>query len=98
MSHWTKPSGTTLVTTNEEETISIGLPLANGISPTIEIIAGALPPGLRIYQNNIFGTPKQVERKTTFTFVLRATVGTDIHDRTYKIIIDGPDDPLLPWW
>ena len=94
MSHWTKPSGTTLVTTNEEETISIGLPLANGISPTIEIIAGALPPGLRIYQNNIFGTPKQVERKTTFTFVLRATVGTDIHDRTYKIIIDGPDDPL----
>lgn len=94
MSHWTKPSGTTLVTTNEEETISIGLPLANGISPTIEIIAGALPPGLRIYQNNIIGTPKQVERKTTFTFVLRATVGTDIHDRTYKIIIDGPDDPL----
>ena len=50
MSHWTQPSGTTLVTTNEEETISIGLPIANGISPTIEIIAGALPPGLRIYQ------------------------------------------------
>ena len=52
-----------------------------------------MPPGLRIYQNNIMGNSKQVERKTTFTFVLRATVGTDIHDRTYKIIIDGPDDP-----
>ena len=94
MSHWTQPSGTTLVTTNEEETISIGLPISSGISPTIEIIAGSLPPGLRIYQNNIIGTPRQVERTTTFTFVLRSTLGTDIHDRTYKIIIEGPDDPL----
>ena len=94
MSHWTQPSGTTLVTTNEEETISIGLPISSGISPTIEIIAGSLPPGLRIYQNNIIGTPRQVERTTTFTFVLRSTLGTDIHDRTYKIVIEGPDDPL----
>tara|TARA_B100000902_G_scaffold392549_1_gene445127 strand:+ start:536 stop:2998 length:2463 start_codon:yes stop_codon:yes gene_type:complete len=94
MSHWTQPSGTTLVTTNEEETISLGLPIAVGISPTIQIIAGSLPPGLRISQNNIMGTPKQVERSTTFTFVLRSTVGTVIEDRTYKIIVNGPDDPL----
>ena len=94
MSHWTQSTGTTLLTTNEEETVSLGLPLAVGISPTIEIIAGALPPGLRIYQNNIIGTPLQVERTTTFTFVLRATVGTNIDDRTYRIVIEGPDDPI----
>ena len=94
MSNWTQPTGTTLLTTNEEETVSLGLPLAVGISPTIEIIAGALPPGLRIYQNNIIGTPLQVERTTTFTFVLRATVGTNIDDRTYRIVIEGPDDPI----
>ena len=94
MSHWTQSTGTTLLTTNEEETVSLGLPLAVGISPTIEIIAGALPPGLRIYQNNIIGTPLQVERTTTFTFVLRATVGTDVEDRTYRIVIQGPDDPI----
>ena len=94
MSHWTQPSGTTLVTTNEEETISLGLPIAVGISPTISVIAGSLPPGLRISQNVIVGTPRQVERTTTFTFVLRSTIGTDIEDRTYKIIINGPDDPL----
>ena len=94
MSHWTQSTGTTLLTTNEEETVSLGLPLAVGISPTIEIIAGALPPGLRIYQNNIIGTPLQVERTTTFTFVLRATVGTDVDDRTYRIVIQGPDDPI----
>ena len=94
MFNWTQPTGTTLLTTNEEETVSLGLPLAVGISPTIEIIAGALPPGLRIYQNNIIGTPLQVERTTTFTFVLRATVGTNIDDRTYRIVIEGPDDPI----
>ena len=51
-------------------------------------------PGLRIYQNNIIGTSLQVERTTTFTFVLRATVGTNIDDRTYRIVIEGPDDPI----
>lgn len=94
MSHWTQPSGTTLVTTNEEETISLGLPIAVGVSPTISVIAGSLPPGLRISQNIIVGTPRQVERTTTFTFVLRSTLNNDIEDRTYKIIITGPDDPL----
>ena len=93
MSNWTQPSGTVLVTSNEEETISLGLPLV--ASPdSLTIIAGSLPPGLRIYQNNIVGTPKQVERSTTFTFVLRSTVGTVIEDRTFKIVINGPDDPL----
>tara|TARA_B100000902_G_scaffold109697_1_gene111295 strand:+ start:7662 stop:10133 length:2472 start_codon:yes stop_codon:yes gene_type:complete len=94
MSNWTQASGTTLVTTNEEETISVGLPLTSGISPTISIIAGSLPPGLRIFQNNIIGTPKQVERESTFTFVLRATVNDVIDDRTFKIVVKGPDDPL----
>ena len=94
MSQWTQKSGTTLVTTNEEETITVGLPLAVGIDPTIELIAGTLPPGLRIYQKNIIGTPIQVERITTFTFVLRATLNSVIEDRTYKIIINGADDPL----
>jgi hypothetical protein len=94
MSNWTQASGTTLVTTNEEETISVGLPLTSGISPTISIIAGSLPPGLRIFQNNIIGTPKQVERESTFTFVLRATVNNVIDDRTFKIVVKGPDDPL----
>jgi len=94
MSHWTEVSGKVLVTANEEETISVGLPIGVGISPTINIIAGALPPGLRVYQNNIIGTPIQVERTTTFTFVLRSTVGTDIEDRTFKIIVNGADEPI----
>ena len=94
MSHWTQTSGTTLVTANEEETITVGLPLAVGIDPTIELIAGTLPPGLRIYQKNIIGTPIQVERTTTFIFVLRATLNGIIEDRTYKIIVTGADDPL----
>jgi len=94
MSHWTQTSGTTLVTANEEETITVGLPLAVGIDPAIELIAGTLPPGLRIYQKNIIGTPIQVERTTTFTFVLRATLNNIIEDRTYKIIVTGADDPL----
>lgn len=94
MSHWTQKSGTTLVTVEEEVTLSIGLPLTAGLNPTIELITGALPPGLRIYQNNIIGTAIQVERTTTFVFVIRATVGNVIEDRTFKIVVNGADDPL----
>ena len=93
MSNWTQPSGTVLVTTNEEETISLGLPLV--ASPdSLKIIAGSLPPGLRIYQNNIIGTPLQVERTTSFRFVLRSTLSNDVEDRTYKIVVSGADEPV----
>ena len=92
--YWTKVTGDTLATVQEETTISIGLPIVDGTTPTITLISGELPPGLRIKNYNIVGTPFEVGYTRTFSFVLRATVGTDIEDRTYRIVVEGPDSPV----
>ena len=70
---------------------------------TFEIIAGALPRGLRLVSNTthtgnittgyIKGSPVEVTKLTTCRFVIRATDGVDIIDRTFNIIIDGADTP-----
>jgi len=60
----------------------------------ISLISGELPPGLRLEENKIIGTPFEVERSTEFKFVLRATNSAGIQDRTYNIIVNGPDAPV----
>src|SRR6056300_590653 len=92
--YWTKLTGETLATVQEEATISIGLPITSGVSPTISLISGELPPGLRIKNYNIVGTPFEVGYTKTFSFVLRASIGNSIEDRTYRIIVQGPDAPV----
>ena len=91
--YWTKVTGETLATVQEETTISIGLPITSGVSPTISLISGELPPGLRIKNYNIIGTPFEVGYTKTFSFVLRASIDNNIEDRTYRIVIEGPDAP-----
>ena len=60
----------------------------------VTLISGELPPGLRLEENQIVGTPFEVQRSTEFEFVLRATNSSGIADRTYKIIVNGPDVPV----
>jgi hypothetical protein len=60
----------------------------------ISLISGTLPPGLRLVENQIIGTPFEVQRSTTFEFVLRATNSSGIADRTFNIIVNGPDVPV----
>jgi len=60
----------------------------------IEVISGQLPPGLRIVNNSIVGTPFEVSRVTEFKFVLRASNIDGFSDRTYSITIEGPDEPI----
>lgn len=93
MAFWTRATGETLATVDEETTVNIGLPIAQGETPTISLISGELPQGLRIKNYNIIGTPFEVGYTKTSTFVLRATSGTDIEDRTYRIVVQGPDAP-----
>ena len=87
MAFWTRKTGDTLATVNEETTVSIGLPLEQGETPTISLISGELPQGLRIKGYNIIGTPFEVGYSKTSTFVLRATSGTNCEDRTYRITV-----------
>jgi hypothetical protein len=60
---------------------------------TYSVISGKLPLGLRIVNNTIQGTPFEVPRSTDFEFVIRASNGTQISDRTFFWTIEGPDEP-----
>lgn len=90
---WTEPNNTVLQTLEENVTITIPLPVADPSITTTSLISGSLPTGLRIDNNSIVGTPVQVARTTTKTFVVRATTDEGIVDRTFKLIVNGPDNP-----
>ena len=89
---WSKSSGVTIATLQERRTTSVNLPLTES-SATTSLISGSLPDGMRLNSNQIVGTPFEVPRETTFTFVIRASYNGTISDRTYKIIVQGEDEP-----
>lgn len=100
---WNQPSGYSFNTYSERQTQTIPLPIISGADltgVTFSVIAGSLPAGLRIvYDTNltswvIKGSPLEVATNTTSTFVIRASNGSEISDRTFSITIDGPDAPV----
>lgn len=90
---WNLLSGNVLSTLVERNTVELRLPIANGVSPRLEIIAGSLPGGLRLDGEAIKGTPFEVERDTLSRFVIRAHFNGRVEDRTFEIITSGPDEP-----
>jgi hypothetical protein len=58
------------------------------------LLAGALPRGLRLSDNSIKGSPTEVKVYTTSRFVIRASDGVDIEDRTFSLAVDGSDAPI----
>ena len=81
---WTVNTGHDLGTFQESITQTIPLPVNEVDSLTV--IAGSLPGGLRIVNNNeLFGTPYEVKTLKTFRFTLRATKGIIKDDRTLSI-------------
>jgi hypothetical protein len=89
--YWTAETGTSLGTFQEGTTIEVALPVNTN---KIQQISGTMPPGLRIDDTNIIGTPYEVARTTDFVFCLRASDGVTFEDRSYKITIEGADDPV----
>lgn len=100
---WVTPSGD-LGTFQERiiTEIQITAMSSNGIID-FSIIAGSLPRGLRLINTTTFadntttcflkGSPVEVSKLTTSRFVVRASDGVDISDRTFEITIDGADAP-----
>jgi hypothetical protein len=91
---WTTPAGSlgTLV-----ERIVVDLPLSatsNLGTVTMTLLAGVLPRGLRLSNNAIKGSPTEVKVYTTSRFVIRASDGVDIEDRTFSMSVDGSDAPI----
>lgn len=98
---WTQRSGYSFGIIEERSTVDLPLPVtySNGFSDssstTFNLISGELPPGLRLINDSIIGSPNEVPRTTEFTFVIRATYNNDLSDRTFKITIDGADVPVF---
>tara|TARA_R110002153_G_scaffold32681_2_gene98959 strand:- start:2309 stop:5041 length:2733 start_codon:yes stop_codon:yes gene_type:complete len=90
---WTNNNNDTLGTLQEQVTVSpLQLPLSEA-GATVALISGSLPAGLRLVDNTIAGTPREVARETISTFVLRATYNAQISDRTLKLTVLGADAP-----
>lgn len=90
---WSVKSGTSLGIIEERITASIPVPVNPTYQSDLTVISGSLPPGLRLEGYELNGTPFEVPRTTVFTFVIRATFEQQIQDRTFKITIEGADQP-----
>lgn len=91
---WSVNSGTSLGIIEERVTASIPVPINPTYQSTLTLISGTLPPGLRLEGYELKGTPYEVTRTTVFTFVFRATFEGQIQDRTFKITVEGADQPV----
>ncbi len=96
---WTEESNYSFGTIAERTPLDFQLPIVyeNGFDDSTDlsftVIAGSLPPGLRIESDRIKGTPFEVARETEFKFCIRAKLGNLFADRTYKMTITGQDAP-----
>ena len=91
---WTERSGYRFNTVQERSVVNLLLPSNGSVEINYSVISGKLPPGLRIVNNTIQGSPFEVPRTSDFKFVIRATNGTDIADRTFFWTIEGSDQPV----
>lgn len=90
---WITPAGK-LATLIERIIIDISLSATSDVGAvSYSLIAGNLPRGLRLSNGAIKGSPTEVRRYTESKFVIRASDGVDIEDRTFIIAVDGSDVP-----
>lgn len=91
---WITPAGS-LGTLTERVIVDIPLSATSNVGTvTITLLAGNLPRGLRIANNAVKGSPTEVKVFTTSKFVIRASDGQDLEDRTFSISVDGSDAPI----
>ncbi len=90
---WTTTAGK-LATIQEQVAYSLQLDATN--ATTYSMIAGSLPVGMQVTSTGLLtGTPAEVAKRTLYTFVVRATAGTAITDRTFKLDVQGADSPTF---
>jgi hypothetical protein len=90
---WNTPAGN-LGNLDERITVDISLnATASSGSVSYSLISGELPRGLRLTGNTIKGSPVEVKKTIISRFVIRATNGSDLEDRTFSLSVDGSDIP-----
>jgi len=92
---WITPAGSLGILT-ERIPIDIQLQATTNLTAAIaySLIAGSLPRGLKLINGAIKGSPTEVKVYTESRFVIRASDGVDIEDRTFKLAVDGSDRPI----
>jgi hypothetical protein len=98
---WTTTAGK-IASIDEQASFSLQLeandPVLPGDSTAIvySVIAGSLPAGMQVTSTGLLtGTPAEVAKRTLYTFVVRATAGTKITDRTFTLDVVGADAPTF---
>ena len=94
---WTTTAGK-IATIDEQASFSLQLEANTSDSTAIvySVIAGSLPAGMQVTSTGLLtGTPAEVAKRTLYTFVVRATAGTTITDRTFSIDVKGADAPTF---
>ena len=94
---WTTTAGK-IATIDEQASFSLQLEAntSDSTAITYSVIAGSLPAGMQVTSTGLLtGTPAEVAKRTLYTFVVRATAGTTITDRTFSIDVKGADAPTF---
>jgi len=94
---WTTTAGK-LASIDEQVAYSLQLEAntSDSTAITYSVIAGSPPPGMRVTTDGLLtGTPAEVAKRTLYTFVVRATAGTQITDRTFSLDVQGADTPTF---
>ena len=92
---WTTTAGK-LASIDEQSAFSLQLEANTSDSTAIvySLIAGSLPSGMSLTSTGLLtGTPAEVAKRTLYTFVVRATAGSAITDRSFTLDVSGADDP-----
>ena len=94
---WTTTAGK-LASINEQASYSLQLEAntSDSTAITYSVIAGSLPAGMQVTTTGLLtGTPAEVAKRTLYTFVVRATAGAQITDRTFSLDVQGADTPTF---
>jgi len=92
---WSTPAGS-LGIINERDLFSKQLEANTGDSTSLTYskIAGTLPPGINLTSTGLLqGTPFEVATRSLYEFVIRASDGSIISDRTFSLQVLGADIP-----
>ena len=94
---WTTTAGK-IATIDEQASFSLQLEAntSDSTAITYSVIAGSLPAGMQVTTEGLLtGIPAEVAKRTLYTFVVRATAGTAITDRTFSLDVNGADAPVF---
>jgi hypothetical protein len=94
---WSTTAGK-IATIDEQVAYSLQLEAntSDSTAITYSVIAGSLPAGMQVTTEGLLtGTPAEVAKRTLYTFVVRATAGTAITDRTFSLDVQGSDAPVF---